>query len=203
MILSISQIILQKKLGRNTLQEEEEEEAGQGEEVGEELTDSNIPRTTMAQQRSSSHDLDTLLPDTPVPPTPSSAASFVSATATPTSTTPTSTTVFASPAKRDSLAGTSSSQCSMDSWGRERRRSSRRLKRNSAGSRRWSNASSTTQQVSELSIKRGDVGGAKSLLVANVAMMSVDSEESVRWGLDQIELSDSDSDLEFFDAKGK
>ena len=27
-------------------------------------------------------------------------------------------------------------------------------------------------------------------------------EDTVRWGLDQIELADSDSDLEFFDAKG-
>lgn len=48
-------------------------------------------------------------------------------------------------------------------------------------------------------------GGGGRLSLSFSSAMGDHDEELVRpeWALDQIELSDSDSELEFFDAKGK
>lgn len=106
---------------------------------------------------------------------------------------------------RKSLTGHSSTESR--NW--EHRRSSRALKRSSVhslGSRKFSSASSRSEGYE--SSKR-DVGGGKAAASRDSGKGSSmraesDDEEALRpeWALDQIELSDSDSDLEFFDAQG-
>lgn len=172
-------------------EEEEEEEVDQGVEQEAGLKDTTCETAQESEKgrvalESASSTSDTVT------------SSAVSATPTPaTPATPIST--FSSPIKKE-VAG----QSSVESWNWERRRSSRRVKRpsiHSAGSRKWSNASSWSEslQSSDPSLRR-DVTGMVSMLAKKAVMEP--EEEPVRWGLDQIELSDTDSDLEFFDAKG-
>lgn len=126
------------------------------------------------------------------------------ATSTPVATPISAATPTATP-RRDSLQG----QSSTDSGHLERRRSSRYRKRasihslHSVGSRKFSNVSRSSEGLVEL--RRESSGTSRSsMLIVNKCAES-DEEGSIRpeWALDQIELSDSDSDLEFFDAKGK
>lgn len=194
----IQQLILQRKLGRDTLEEEEEEEkeeecdkgVGQGEESTHD-TDQGLPSDEKTQSSSVGSTSET--------PVPASATSMSTATpATPIS-------VFASPTKRE-LKG----QSSVDSWNWELKRSSHRVKRSrkwsnaSSSSRKWSNASSRSDSMTRVAseLSRRESGGGVSTLVKKLSAMESD-EEPVRWGLDQIELSDTDSELEFFDAKGE
>lgn len=172
----VQQLILQKKLGRDTLEEEDEEEEeeevdkGAGEGV-ESKAGQGSASVGIGLEASAS---------TATPP--------ISALSTPT--------------KKEQVK----SQGSTENLNWERRRSSRRSKRaslHSIGSRKWSSASSRSDSLqlggSEHSgLKRLSSGGLN-----KVAATAESDEEPVRWGLDQIELSDSDSDLEFFDAKGQ
>ena len=89
------------------------------------------------------------------------------------------------------------SQGSTESPLMERRRFSRSRKRGSIrsvmSSRKYSSSSSCTEgQATDSSLNKSGSG-------------SFIENESVRleWALDQIELSDTDSELEFFDAKGE
>ena len=113
--------------------------------------------------------------------------------------------------RKDSMGRPNSvqGQSSMENW--ERRRSSvRRLKTRgsvhsigsgrsgSIASRKHSNASIRAgRSGSEASLSKFIVGGDPAAGEYDDGLMRPE------WALDQIELSDSDSDLEFFDAKGE
>ena len=134
----------------------------------------------------------------------SASAGATSDTSAPTATTTTPISALSTPTKKEQLKD----QNSVDSFNWERRRS-RRTKRasiHSIGSRKWSSASSRSdslQQADSEHSLRHLSSGALSALASKVTVTAESDEEPVRWGLDQIELSDSDSDLEFFDAKGQ
>ena len=114
--------------------------------------------------------------------------------------------------RRSSQHAALQNQGSADSWVWERRRSKRkRPSIHSTGSRRFSSASTRSEGEGGDGMRR-DSGAAASrngLLIASKgasATSFVGSDEEAgrpEWALDQIELSDSDSDLEFFDAKGE
>ncbi len=172
-----TQLILQKKLGRTSQEEREEEE--------EEVIDGGKKAiegggVVQSSPGGSDHDL-----NTPVPTTPSSAI------ATPTSATPSSSTP--SSHRKESLRKSMTGQSLFE------RRSSNRWRKgsiHSSCSRKTSNTSSLGSETLPRINNITDPSAHRS---------NESDEESLRpeWALDQIELEDSDSDLEFFDAQGR
>ena len=173
------QLILQRKLGRAPVDDED----GDGQEEGQESQSSPVSAGTI-EAKSPIH----LVSSNSGTPTPPSSAT---------------------PTKRDSTAsGVLQCQNSTESmnWSRERRRSSRRVKRSSI-SRKFSNTSSSSRTFSNAStLSEVQPGGGTAGMVGRgvAATKEVESDEELlrpEWALDQIELSDSDS--EYFDAQGK
>ncbi len=186
-MITFLQLILQKKLGRAPVDEEDGE--GQGEEL--QASPSSVEAKNPVYT----------IPETPTPPSSATPIPHP-ATSTPHS--------MGAPTKRESLVRLHQHQSSMEStssWTWERRRSSHRMKRrvsSHSNSSRKVSCSSTDVLHAVGGADGGGAGPGSSTLVTKVSsVVSVESDEEImrpEWALDQIELSDSDS--EYFDAQG-
>jgi len=203
-----TQLILQRKLGRtfsldNGIVEEEEEEEKDGEEGGEMVEDSQkdaVPHIQTDLSRpllnsSSSTSTPTTPLDSATAPPPSNVTSVL--------------------VKRQSLHGEPSVD-SIGLAGSRERRLSQRLRRNSSRGilpRKFSSASIRAQESMSpdslaQQVRSGSLEGRGSTISYHSGVYATSSshdDDLIRpeWVFDQIELSDSDSDLEFFDAKGQ